>query len=375
MAKRTGRVTYETTKQSCYFKTAVNNKITPSEIPVGNIEAYRALRPDEDDAPALFVSIVQLGENYPTMTWDKIILTEQWAKSFAAAVNINPGPLFLRGHEDSDWSKQAFRALSGGYMIGARVKDEQLQLLNYILPGATEESKALVAQTLREMKANILSTSTGDIQKHRIEFDEEGDPTRYAIESIKNQTNAVVEHDMTGSHASIVGKNFKSSGDAGENNESQGDNGMEKDLTVEEMLTRLKNQVDLGRLDVPTITSGLGITVLTAKDQQDLTRLRDVETRIGDITSYVDRVEQTEKETFSTLKENKLKAAFEDEGVCEAATEFFKLESGSLEEVEAEIERIKTLKVILKAQSNIAESINANPNTGTSSKDSNVMEA
>jgi len=375
MAKKTGRITYETTKESCYFKTTVNNKIAPSEIPVGNINAYAALRPKDDEAPALFVSVVNLGENYPTMTWDKIVLTEQWAKSFAEAVNTNPGPLFLRGHEDSDWSKAAFRALAGGYIVGARVKDEQLQLLNYILPGATEEGKALVSQTLREMEAKILSTSTGDIQKHRIEFDEEGEPTRYAIESLKNQTNAIVEHDMTGSHASIVGKNFKSSGDAGENNDSQGDNGMENNLTVEEMLTRLKNQVDLGRLDVPTLAGGLGITVLTAKDQQDLTRLRDAETKIGNITDYIGRVKQTEEETFSTLKENKLKAAFEDEGVCEAATEFFKLETGSTEEVDAEIERIKTLKVILKAQSNIAGSINANPNTVTTSKDSNVMEA
>jgi len=374
MVKKMARTAYETTSTKCYFKTGVTNKIAPSEIPIGNIEAYNSLKPADDDAPALFVSVVDLGENFPTTTWDKIVLTEQWAKSYADAVNAHPGPLFLRGHEDSDWSKQAFRAVAGGYMLGARVKDEQLQLLNYILPGATEDSRALVAQTLREMKANILSTSTGDIQRHRIEFDEEGEPTRYAIESVKNQTNAIVEHDMTGSHASIVGKNFKSTGVAGENI-SQGDNGMEKDLTVEEMLTRLKNQVDLGRLDAPTIASGLDIVILTTKDQQDLTRLRDAEAKIGNITNYVERIEQTEKETFSTLKENKLKAAFEDEGVCEAATEFFKLETGSVEEVNAEIERIKTLKVILKAQSGIASSINANPNTVTPLKDSNVMEA
>lgn len=375
MAKR---VKVEVTKEPVFYKSAIDTDMDIENISIGNKKAFETLSED-DEEPKFFISTVRLGEDYKTMTWPEVVLTESWAKSFVAAVNKSPGPLYIEGHEDSDFSRQLFRAIPDGYVVGGKVENDTMFLRNYILPGETDIQKALVKQTIREIKAGILSTSTGDIQKHRLEFDENDEPTYYAIESIKNQTNALVEFDMTGSHADIKAANFKNSFTYSDENKSQGDVDMEKEtITTKEMLSRLKNQVDAGLLEVSQLSSGLGVEVLNADKKADLLRLKQAEDKVGNITNFVNSFEETKKEAFSTLKENKLKATFKDEAIYEIAESLFMLKSGSSEDVDKEIERISKLKAITKLQGSIASSINHTPNStdnsGTEEK-SNEMEA
>lgn len=349
---------YKTTNEIVYYKSEIVSEVDPESIALGNTKAFNFLS-EGDQEPSFFVNTVKFGEDHPTVYGQ--VLTKEWAESFAKAVNKNPKPLYIRGHEDAEQFSGLLRAVAGGYIVGATVKDNELQLKNYILPGVTEESKALASQTKKEIKAGILSTSTGDRQKHRIEFDDNGGYKVMVIESIAGQTNALVEHDLVGSDASIAGTNFKNLSAGADRNKSQGDVDMdEKEMTTKDMLLRLKNQVDTGKLGVSDLSSGLGITVLTQSNKDDLARLKSVEDELGmTIGAYLKQVKAEKEETFSTLKENKLKAAFGDnDDLFEVAKDFFKLNSGSPEEVDVEIERIVNLKAIQTLKSAIAGSIN-----------------
>lgn len=351
------------------FSTRVMNKVSPEEIPVGNMEAVNALFADMEQLE--FVNEVLLGEAYPASEgWSEVILTEEWAQSFAAAVNKKPGFLYAKGHEDAEtWFT---RAIASGYIVGAKVEDGRLLLRNRLLERESPENKELMHQTLNEIRAGLLSTSTGDYQKRRVEVDEDGDIKQFAIESVKNQTNALVEHDMHASEATIIASNFRlgSYDDVGRSFTStkvikdikdiaEDDvNLKEGEVTMEEHITAIKSNMKKAE-----IAEAFEIEVVSEEVKTALKKLEDAEAKVGDLEAFVTSTLADRAAVFKALKDNALKEAFKEQEVLEAAETLFTLRNGSKEEVEAEIARLKELSGIKKMQSVIASSINHTPET------------
>jgi hypothetical protein len=327
-------------------------------IKIGNSEAYESLV--EDNEVHEFVNIVELGEDHLAHPdpWTTIVLTEEWAKSFAKAVRKTPKPMFIPGHADGNAGYKG-RAIPDGYITGGTVKDNRLYLRNtMILDGARD---ALIKQTAKEIKAKMLSTSTSDYMKYKTERNEETDELIYfAIESVGGQSNALVEADQTGSDTEIIITSFKTEG--GEDGK-QGESHMDKDvkkveLTNLEMFTVLKNQLDSGRLALAEVATSLGIEVMTPKQKTALKRLNDVESKVGDIVEYVKQTVEVREESFKSLKESKIKDKFKSEELIEIATPLFALKEGSVEQIDTEVNRIAELKVFKSIQGTKAGIIN-----------------
>ena len=91
-------------------------------VAIGNKDAYTALV--EESEVEEFVSIVHLGEDHPAHpdSYTSVVLTEEWAKSFAKAVKESPKPLFIPGHTDASVGYK-MRAIPDGYVTGGKVQD------------------------------------------------------------------------------------------------------------------------------------------------------------------------------------------------------------------------------------------------------------
>lgn len=341
-------------------------------VAIGNKDAYTALV--EESEVEEFVSIVHLGIDHPAHpdSYTSVVLTEEWAKSFAKAVKESPKPLFIPGHTDASVGYK-MRAIPDGYVTGGKVQDGKLHLRNTMILDGTKD--ALIKQTAKEIKAGMLSTSTSDYMKYRTEHDEDTDETIYfATESVKGQSNALVEADMTGSETEIIITSFKA--EDGEDGR-QGEKHM-GEKTNTEMFTVLKNQIDSGRLALSEVADSLGFEVMTTKQKTALKRLNDVESKVGDITEYIKVTMETEEETFNTLKESKIKEKFVNEELIEVATPLFILKKGSVEEIESEVNRIAELKVFKSIQGTKAGQINfkvGGTDTETTDDESVDMEA
>lgn len=342
-----------TFKNSCsmVLKGTTGGK-TVGTVDIGNKDAYKALV--EESEVEEFVNIVHLGENFPAQPdpWTTVILTEEWAKSFVNAVKDSPKPLFIPGHTDASIGYK-MRAIPDGYVVGGKVQDGKLHLRNTMILDGTKD--ALIKQTAKEIKAGMLSTSTSDYMKYKTEYNEDEDKIIYfATESVKGQSNALVEADMTGSETEIIITSFKA--EDGEDGR-EGEKHMDK-TTNKEMFTVLKNQIDSGRLALSEVATSLGFELMTTKQKTALKRLNDVESKVGDITEYIKVTMETEEVTFNTLKESKIKEKFVNEELIEVATPLFILKKGSVEEIDTEVNRIAELKVFKSIQGTKAGMIN-----------------
>ena len=134
--------------------------------------------------------------------------------------------------------------------------------------------------------------------------------------------------------------------------------GEKAERTNTEMFTVLKNQIDSGRLALSEVAKGLGFDVMTAKQKIALKRLNDVESKVGDIADFVKEAIDSKEVAFTTLKEAKIKAKFENEELIEIAAPLFALKEGSVEEIDAEVSRIAELKVFKAIQGGKAGQIN-----------------
>ncbi len=345
------------------FSTHVMSAVAPEDIAVGNTEAVETLF--KDMAPLEFVNEVLLGDAHPASErYGEVILTKEWAESFANAINKKPGFLYAKGHEDAEhWFA---RAVPSGYIVGAKVDNDKLLLRNRLLERTSPENAEFMRQTLNEIKAGLLSTSTGDYQKRRIEIDDTGNIKQFAIESVKNQTNALVEHDMHASDATIVASNFKlayydekgniiskDAADGGVNSE-------EGEVTMKEHIEALK-----AAMKSDEIASSFGFTLLTTEQSTALKKLENAEARVGDIEQFVNTVLTERTAVFEALKEAELKEAFKEAEVLEAAQTLFTLKSGTVEEIKNEVSRLKELSGIKKMQGIIASGVNYTPANST----------
>jgi len=335
------------------------------DVPVGNKKAYKELFGEE--TPEQFINVVKLGENHPARPFPRsiAILTKEWAESFAQKVNDGPKPLYLRGHEDDESLSGKTRALPFGYVIGAKLlDDETLALKNAFKIPTTEEDRGKIADAMKEINAGMLSTSTGDYSKSTEEYDEEtGIFTYKVIESVKAQTNALVESDQTGSDASITSKTFKSGLPASDDNNEQ-----EVPMNLKEIKTLLKTDIKAGKLDPFELADDLGIETLTGEQKNSLKRLESAEKKLGNLDEYVEGLESEKKETFISLKDAALKSTFEDEGVRELATDLFQLKEGSKEEIDAEVTRIANKKSIQDLMAKEVEGVQHDLSGGTDFK-------
>jgi hypothetical protein len=341
------------------FKDSVLTKV--EDVPIGNNAAYKNLVGEANGYE--FVNIVELGEDHPAMPdpWTKVVLTEEWAKSFVKAVKAVPKPMFIPGHADQGVGYK-MRALPDGYIVGGLVQNDVLYLRNTMLQGITESQKALAEQTAKEIKAGMLSTSTSDYMKYKTEVDQDtGEVTYFAFESLKAQSNALVEADQVGSDAAIILTSFKA--DAGENDKKGEEQMGEKTLvatSAEQMLT-LKNLIDSGRLALSEVASGLGIDVMTSKQKVALKRLNDAESTVGNITEFVAGTVKDKEDAFIVLKESAIKGKFETDVLIEIATPLFVLKEGNTEAIDAEVERVAGMKVFKSIQGKVAGAMNFVP--------------
>lgn len=330
------------------------------DVPIMNEAAYKTLV--GEDKVYEFVNTVMLGENHPAIPdpWTTVVLTEDWANSFVNSMKASPKPLFIPGHADYSISAK-MRAIPDGYMTGGLVKDSVLYLRNTLIMSGAEQKKALIEQTAKEIKANMLSTSTSDYMKFRTEVDEDDNVTYFATESVKGQSNAIVEADMTGSEADIIITSFKATD--GSNDKKQGEEHMAEKTTMtnDELFTSLKNQLDSGRLALSTVAESLGIDLMTSKQKAALKRLNDAESKVGDISEFVLKIETEKKEAFAALKEAKLKEKFNTEELIEIAEPLFSLKEGNADEIQAEVDRIAEMKVFKAIQGKIAANAGFSP--------------
>lgn len=354
------------------FKTAItvdlkeNNLSGIDSIPLGNSAAVKELI--GEGTVYEFVNKVMLGEKHPAKPdpWTTVILTEDWAKSFVQALKT-PKPLFIDGHADFAISPKS-RAIPDGYIVGGTVINDTLYLRNALPEGDTDNKKALVKQTVREIKAKMLSTSTSDHMRVVLSRDEEERiDTYFAVESLNGQSNALVEADQTGSEAEIILTSFKA--DDSFESKPKGETGMDK--TNLELFTSLKNQIDTGKLALAEVATSLGVDLMTTKQKAALKRLNDAESLVGDITVFVDKINTEKEQNFVSLKEAKIKDKFKEDDLIEIATPLFALKSGSVAEIDAEIERIASFKVFETIQ---AKKLNEGNFTPGGSRDENTLE-
>lgn len=343
-------------------------------VPVGNVEAYNILKGDADVYE--FINQVLLGEDHAAHpdSWTTVVLTPEWAQSYADAVKKTPKPLHIPGHAEEGLMSGKLRAIPDGYVTGGLVLGDTLYLRNTLIMKGSEEKQALIKQTVDEIKAGMLSTSTYDYMRYKLERDDETwDTIYYATESVKAQSNALVEADQTGADASIILTSFKDGGI----NHSEGEEQMgDKVVTNEERFTALKNQIDSGRLAISDVATSLGIDVMTQGDKLALKKLKDAEAIVGDISVFVQKVKEDAANTFVALKEAKLKEVFKDEKLVEVATGLFSLKEGNAEAVTAEVERIAGLQIFKSIAGAQASAINANfgGQTENNADDNGVME-
>lgn len=369
------------------FKSKVATGVKPEDIPIGNPEAVNMLFKDMEAIE--FVNEVLLGEDHRTDDWSgNIVLTEEWAKSFAKAVNEKPGFLYIKGHTDA--AHWAMRAIADGYIVGAKTESGRLLLRNRLLVKKSVDAQDLVEQTMREIAAGQLSTSTGDIQKRKIVWDEDKSTyTQYAVESVKNQTNAIVEHDMHASDAKIIGANFRT-GSYDENGHfiaTQGNGEQEKgdeDMTFAEHLAGLKTTLKAGGDgNVQTVVQELGIEVLTEEHKTQLSVLKSLNQKVGgDAVSFVDTVLKERTKNFETLRDAELAKEFTVKEVLGIARDMFALKEGaSMEEIQTEVARlkgldsIKNMQTYLASQVGFAPSGEENANKGSAPKTNKAVEA
>jgi len=359
------------------FKTSKLSNI--DSVPVGNPTAYKILT--GEDTVHEFINTVQLGEGAKAQLdrWTSITLTEEWAQSYVNAVKEAPKPLFIPGHaEEGIASKE--RAIPDGYVTGGLVLNNVMYLRNTLVLSGSENKKALIEQTVKEIKAGMLSTSTYDYMKYKIETNQDTFEDNYfAIESVKAQSNALVEADQTGSEAAIILTSFKAGG-ADDERKKQGEYSMDDKpaVTNEARFVSLKNQIDTGSLAISDVATKLGITMMTSENKLALKRLEDAETAVGDISIFVAKMKESAQATFTSLKDAKIKDTFKSEELIEMAESFFSLKTGTVEEINTEVARIAGMKVFKSVQGKLAGSVNYVPGSDDAvvvESDNEAMEA
>lgn len=365
---KTERVVFHTSIMSSYKDTNIGNL---EDVPVGNKAAYSVLfREGEVDT---FLNSMMLGEDHPAKPdpYTDFIMTTEWAESFAAAINATPKPMFIGGHAEYGVSAKE-RPIPDGYLVGAKVINDTLYLRNALPSEGPEHKKALIEQTKREMKAGMLSTSISDIMEYKIVQDEETyKSTYFATKSLKGQSNAIVEADMTGSDADIIFTSFKGEShkpDSALDDGKRGENRMsEKDgFTNKEMYTSLRNQLDSGRLALSDVATELGIDLMTSKQKTALKRLNEAESAVGPIDEYLTVQKTVQEEAFKSLRKAAIEKTFKSDALVEIATPLFSLKSGSAAEVDAEVERVSGLQLFKTLQGSKLEGMNYNPGEGDS---------
>jgi hypothetical protein len=336
------------------FKAAYSglySEVTVDSIAVGNGDRVGVLFGEQE--PIEFVNQVLLGENHPAKEyWNDVILTVKWAKSFADAVNANPAPVYLQGHED--FANGAMRQIPAGYIVGAKVDEEgdgRLLLRNRLFAEG-KFSREVIDQTMREINAGVLNTSTGDYEKREWHYDEETEEIKvFAVESLKNQTNAIVERDMNASAASIIASNFKFTPCDADGNDTgapveygeifkQGEDSMDKKTLLGAIKTMFKD----GAVTSTDLVEALGIELVDEDMKAKLATFKEVEALLGDVdvkefvTNTLKAQDEAKEAAFAALKEEKLKAAFPDEGELRLARHMFSITDGDIDE---EIKRIQ----------------------------------
>jgi len=329
-------------------------------VPIGNKATFKILS-EGDENRAEFLTEVKLGEEYPARPSPdmELVLTEKWARSFSKAINENPKPLYRGGHEDAGINSK-MRATPAGYVVGAMVADGSLFLRNYYRKGETPEQIANRNQDMTELKAGILSTSTGDHTEYKVDFDDKLKKYTYkADKSIGGQSNAIVEAHMTGASAEVKQTTFKG-GNAEDENKNRRTSNMDE-ITNIEMFSRLKNQFTAGTVSIDEIEKGFDVIVLKQADKENLKRLEDAEKVLGNINEYLKGVEKEKAEVFVSLKDASLVAKFADEGIRKAAAKFFTLKEGTKEEIDAHVNEISEMEVITEIVGLKAAAINHKP--------------
>ena len=363
-------------EQFACFRTQVETDIKNSTVPVGNASAVKLLF-GEDSEPLEFVNTVKIGEDNPVYPWgqfgDKVVLTERWAQSFADAVNDKPAWLYLRGHEDVFQFKT--RAVSAGYIVGAKVEGDSLYLRNRFLPRTDPGEQDVLKQTLNEINAGLLSTSTGDLQRYEWKevLSDSGsmDIVAYAVESVKGQSNALVESDMTASEAEIIEATFREHiGHRTGNYDPKGDVKFDdkgdvtmdgKPMNVEELIAAFNSAKESGGLAVSDFASQVGLNLKTEEDEQAIAKLKEAEAKLGDLEKVSEEIATYREQAFSGLKQKYLKEAFQDDELVENIGELFTLSEGNEESVKAEVERLKGMKIVQSMMKQKAAGINFNP--------------
>ena len=312
-----------------------------------------------DKEPFYFVSEMKFGEEHPI--FDDTIFTKEWADSFVLKLDDAPFPLSQFGHVATRYPLE--RAENDGYVVGGLVEGNSMYLLNYLLPGETEQTKEIVNKTKREIHAGMLSTSISNSVRVVLYSDEDtGTYQWYAIESLSGQRNDIVEHDLTGGDAAIISSlkenNTDKSVNLGENQT------MEKQtITKSDMLTKLKTLKDNGDLSSEDLAKAFNLKLKTNEDETGLVLLTSLKKELGEgdpleiIKTLKGDAERANTAEFDTNKTKALDEVFKNKDLKDMASELFVLKSGNLEDCQKEVKRVVELKALKGAASKSAGSM------------------
>ena len=132
----------EVSSEPVRYKSNISTTILPDSVSIGNDAAFKILS-EGDEEPYFFVNTVMLGDKYKTLNYPPMTLTKEWGESFAKGINAVPSPMYIKGHEDSNWQLEQFRIPGDGYLVGGKVTkidgDDALVLKNYLLKGDRRE--------------------------------------------------------------------------------------------------------------------------------------------------------------------------------------------------------------------------------------------
>jgi len=319
------------------------------KVPIGNKKAYDILT-DGDEDKAEFLTEFKIGKSHPAYPYgpdNPVIISLKWGRSYAAAINDNPKPMYNKGHEDTA-AHAKMRIPSAGYVVGAILDKETdtLYLRNYYRKSETPEQSAIRNQDLTEMRAGLLSTSVAETgTEWKTEFDKKtGKSTMIAVKSLRGQSNALVEAHMTGGDATIPKITFKS-GNA-DKIEKKPLRSSSMDEELKDMLLGLKNRCDLGSVSLKAIGDNLGITVLTTKDTLSLKRLETAEKKFGNLDEFITKYEAEQATDFISLKDAAMTEKFKEKKIIEQAARFFTLKEGNKADIDKHIGEIAEMEVI-----------------------------
>jgi hypothetical protein len=255
-------------------------------------------------------------------------------------------------------------------MIGAKIVDDETVLLRHYVTKDMPEHE--YNKLVKEIKAGLVSTSVLSMSEYNIVYNEDdGTEKWYAVRSLGAERNDLVEWNQTGMVSGLVAVSQKSP----VINNDKGENSMDVLLDINGAFAILQTACKELKTDPVVIAEKLGFKdkLVTDEVKQKAEKLDKAEAVVGDISVFVEKQIQAQKDNFETIKAVSLQKEFGTNDVAkEVAADLIGNVPVAQKELDARIEEIKQLASMKKILSASADNRQKEVGNGTSAKDADV---